>query len=45
MKKEAGKQAGKTDTAPAKDTANAEGTADEEPEQPQNGFGKFEYIN
>lgn len=40
----AGKQAGKTDTA-VKETANAEGTAEEEPEQPQNGFGKFEYIN
>ena len=37
---------GKTDTAAAgKETANAEGTAEEEPEQPQNGFGKFEYIN
>ena len=44
--KAANKQAaGKTDTAAAKDTANAEGTAEEEPEQPQNGFGKFEYIN
>ena len=42
--KAAGKPAAKTDTA-AKDAANAEGTAEEEPELPQNGFGKFEYIN
>ena len=40
MKKSA---AGKPD--PAKDAAAAEATEDNEPEVPQSGFGKFEYIN
>ena len=35
---------GGKDTA-AKDTGHAEGTEEHEPEVPQRGFGKFEYIN